>query len=80
MIDGIQTWGVGNWCEIRREYLREWEEVEIKLKCCRLFGKQDLSSYEGWKGTSAEISVEHAKNEAIGQKTKKWVAGVLIDG
>ena len=46
LVEGVLEFGVGHWMQIRRAKLREWDEVEIRLKCARLMGRQDLSCYE----------------------------------
>ena len=78
--EGIAHCGVGNWSEIRRGLLPEWDELEIRLKTCRLFGKQNLTSYTGWKGTEEDIKQEYEKNKQLGAKQpERWKFGLLVD-
>ena len=78
LIEGVVEFGVGHWMQIRRAKLREWDEVEIRLKCARLMGRQDLSEYQDWKGDAAQMEQERAKNKAAADAGKGvWVAGVL---
>ena len=44
---GIERFGVGHWSDIRRNLLPAWEELELKLKACRLLGIQDIAKYKG---------------------------------
>ena len=77
---GVLEFGVGHWMQIRRTHLKEWDEVEIRLKCSRLLGKQDLDSYRDWKGGATEMGEERRKNQAIADGGKgKWICGVLVE-
>jgi len=43
LIIGIQKFGVGNWDEIRKEFLPIWDPVALRIRTMVLFGTQDLS-------------------------------------
>ena len=78
LIEGVQEFGVGHWMQIRRSKLREWDEVEIRLKCARLMGRQDLSSYQDWKGDAAQMAQERANNKAKADAGDGvWICGFL---
>ena len=76
---GIERFGVGHWSDIRRNLLPAWDELELKLKACRLLGAQNLKKYNGWKGGEELIKTELEKNRKIGLSTERWVHGLLID-
>ena len=76
---GIERFGVGHWSDIRRNLLPAWEELELKLKACRMLGIQDIAKYKGWKGTEDMIKVEHEKNKQIGVAAGRWTHGVLVN-
>jgi hypothetical protein len=44
----------------------------------RLFGRQNLQRYKGWKGDEAAIQKEYEKNMAIGTRLNCWKGGVLV--
>ena len=48
-MSSIQHYGICHWSEIRRKLLPEWDEVEIRIKACRLLGIQNIEKYEDWK-------------------------------
>ena len=79
LIEGVLEFGVGHWMQIRRAKLREWDEVEIRLKCARLMGRQDLSCYEDWKGGATEMAQERAKNKQKADNGEGlFIAGCLV--
>ena len=79
LIEGVVEFGVGHWMQIRRAKLREWDEVEIRLKCSRLMGRQDLSEYQDWKGDATQMEQERATNKALAEEGKGvWIAGCLV--
>ena len=78
LLEGIAEHGIGHWCDIRRAKLREWDEVEIRLKAARLLGKQDLSEYKDQRLSAEQIANEHAQNKAAGEAAGNWVAGVVV--
>ena len=78
--EGIQHYGICHWSEIRRKLLPEWDEVEIRIKACRLLGIQNIEKYEDWKGDEKQIREEHEKNQQLGEKKGLWKYGLLIDG
>ena len=79
LLEGLAELGFGHWCDIRRNKLREWDEVEIRLKAARLIGKQDLSEYNNMKLSLEQIQEEKAKNEAAAKAAGKWLGGVLVE-
>mmetsp|Transcript_5803 Transcript_5803/g.6691 ORF Transcript_5803/g.6691 Transcript_5803/m.6691 type:complete len:133 (-) Transcript_5803:297-695(-) len=63
LIIGIQKFGVGNWDEIRKEFLPIWDPVALRIRTMVLFGTQDLSAYKDWKGNKEKIEAERLKNQ-----------------
>jgi hypothetical protein len=77
--EGIELYGVCHWSEIRRKLLPEWDEVEIRIKACRLLGIQNVEKYVNWKGDERQIREEHEKNKKIGEAKGLWQYGLLLD-
>ena len=80
LIEGVVEFGVGQWMQIRRSKLREWDEVEIRLKCARLMGRQDLSSYQDWKGDASDMEKERELNKTKAENGEGlFIAGCLVE-
>ena len=77
--EGIGLYGVCHWSEIRRKLLPEWDEVELRVKACRLLGVQNIETYDNWKGDEKQIREEYEKNKALGEKKGLWKYGLLLD-
>ncbi|KAL0145810.1 Homeodomain-like DNA binding domain-containing transcription factor [Mucor lusitanicus] len=78
LIQGIQQYGIGNWNDIRKELLNEWTSNDLRLKCIRLIGRQNLQLYKDWKGNADEIQQEYENNKRIGSKYGTWKQSVLV--
>ncbi|GAN05507.1 conserved hypothetical protein [Mucor ambiguus] len=78
LIQGIQKYGIGNWNDIRKELLNEWTSNDLRLKCIRLIGRQNLQLYKDWKGNADEIQQEYENNKRVGSKHSTWKQGVLV--
>ncbi|KAL7321239.1 hypothetical protein PS15m_001029 [Mucor circinelloides] len=78
LIQGIQKYGIGNWNDIRKELLNEWTSNDLRLKCIRLIGRQNLQLYKNWKGNADEIQQEYENNKRIGLKYDTWKQSVLV--
>ncbi|CAO0789671.1 unnamed protein product [Mucor circinelloides] len=78
LIQGIQKYGIGNWNDIRKELLNEWTSNDLRLKCIRLIGRQNLQLYKNWKGNAVEIQQEYENNKRIGLKYDTWKQSVLV--
>ena len=46
LIAGVIEFGATNFKEIRREFLKEWTETEIRLRICKLLRYYDLEHYK----------------------------------
>ena len=77
--EGIGLYGICHWSEIRRKLLPEWDEVELRVKACRLLGVQNIETYDNWKGDEKQIREEYEKNKALGEKKGLWKYGLLLD-
>lgn len=51
---------------------------DLRVKCIRLIGRQNLQLYRDWKGNAEDIAREYEANKAIGLKYGTWKQGVLI--
>lgn len=91
LIKGIQKYGIGNWKQIREEFLSEWvtttnyfiptylkEYTELRVKTSSLVGRQSLKLYKGWKGDEEDIQREYKLNYQIGMEFNAW-KGVLVN-
>ncbi|KAL9539696.1 hypothetical protein MBANPS3_010113 [Mucor bainieri] len=78
LIQGIQKYGIGNWNDIRKELLKEWTSNDLRLKCIRLIGRQNLQLYKDWKGNADKIQQEYESNKRIGLKYGTWKQSVLV--
>ncbi|KAI7881047.1 hypothetical protein K492DRAFT_129326 [Lichtheimia hyalospora FSU 10163] len=78
LIEGIEKYGIGNFGEISKELLPKWTTNELRIKCIRLIGRQNLQLYRGWKGNADDIAREYAYNKALGIKHGTLKQGVLV--
>ncbi|SAM05880.1 hypothetical protein [Absidia glauca] len=78
LIKGIEKHGIGNFGMISKESLPDWTTNDLRVKCIRLIGRQNLQLYRGWKGNDADIKREYQRNKAIGLKYDTWKQGVLV--
>ncbi|KAI9318028.1 hypothetical protein BX666DRAFT_1934086 [Dichotomocladium elegans] len=78
LIEGIEKYGIGNFGEVSKELLPKWSTNDLRIKCIRLIGRQNLQLYRGWKGNADDIAREYARNKEIGLKYGTWKQGVLV--
>ncbi|KAI9470484.1 MAG: hypothetical protein EXX96DRAFT_490327 [Benjaminiella poitrasii] len=78
LIQGIEKHGIGHFGEISKELLPKWSTNDLRVKCIRLIGRQNLQLYRGWKGNADDIAREYEKNKEIGLKYGSWKQGVLV--
>ncbi|CAO3608403.1 unnamed protein product [Cunninghamella echinulata] len=78
LIDGIEKHGIGHFGEISKESLPKWSTNDLRVKCIRLIGRQNLQLYRGWKGNADDIAREYEKNKQVGLKYGTWKQGVLV--
>ncbi|KAI8099352.1 uncharacterized protein BX664DRAFT_254275 [Halteromyces radiatus] len=78
LIQGIAKHGIGNFGLISKESMPKWSTNDLRVKCIRLIGRQNLQLYRGWKGNAEDIAREYERNKAIGLKFGTWKQGVLV--
>ncbi|KAI8980795.1 hypothetical protein BDB01DRAFT_795601 [Pilobolus umbonatus] len=78
LIEGIEKYGIGHFGEIAKELLTAWSTNDLRVKCIRLIGRQNLQLYRDWRGNEEDIKREYEKNKEIGLKYKAWKQGVLV--
>lgn len=61
LIAGVIMHGVNSFKEIKKDFLKEWTETEIRLRICKLLRYYDLSHYKDHKFNSAEEILKEAK-------------------
>lgn len=79
LVAGIQQFGVGEWEKIQAHYFKGWDEMDLRMKTCRLLGRQDLRKYHGWKGDRAAMELEYEKNRSEGTSKGLWKFGVFLN-
>lgn len=79
LLEGLKSFGVGEWRTIREKLLPKWEENTLRIKSCRLIGCQNLKRYKDWKASKDQIDAEFSKNKALGERLGCWKAGMLVD-
>ncbi|KAF7725059.1 hypothetical protein EC973_000466 [Apophysomyces ossiformis] len=78
LIQGIEKYGIGHFGEISKELLPKWSTNDLRIKCIRLIGRQNLQLYRDWKGNAQDIAREYERNKAVGLKYGTWKQGVLV--
>ncbi|KAI9291015.1 hypothetical protein K502DRAFT_326485, partial [Neoconidiobolus thromboides FSU 785] len=78
LILGIEQFGIGNFKLIADAHLPDWSVNELRLKACRLIGRQNLQLYKNFKGNEAEILKEWKFNHELGIKYNCWKNSVLV--
>ncbi|KAI8149537.1 hypothetical protein BJV82DRAFT_642114 [Fennellomyces sp. T-0311] len=78
LIKGIEKHGIGSFGDISKESLPKWSTNDLRIKCIRLIGRQNLQLYRGWKGNAEDIQREYQRNKEIGLKYGTWKQGVLV--
>ncbi|OBZ87692.1 hypothetical protein A0J61_04259 [Choanephora cucurbitarum] len=78
LIQGIEQYGIGHFGEISKELLPKWSTNELRIKCIRLIGRQNLQLYRDWKGNADDIAQEYEFNKKIGLEHGGWKQGVLV--
>jgi len=61
LIQGIIKHGPTAFKQIRKDYLKDWTETEIRLRICKLLRFYNLKDYEGTVFTSEEQILAEAK-------------------
>ena len=81
LIKGLCQLGVGKWQAMRDEglVLADRNDNELRIQTMLLFGRQDLSQYENWKGTPDQIELERAANVKLAEEKGLLLHGVLAD-
>jgi len=68
LITGVIRHGATAFKEIKKYFLLDWTETEIRLRICKLLRFYDLKAYEGHKFHTAEqIAAEAKKNREEAQ-------------
>ncbi|KAJ1673045.1 hypothetical protein EV182_005995 [Spiromyces aspiralis] len=78
LIEGIATYGIGHFREISENLLSDWSPNDLRMKCIRLIGRQNLQLYKDWKGDEGAIKREYERNKEIGLKHNAWKGGALV--
>ncbi|KAI7875067.1 uncharacterized protein EV154DRAFT_526790 [Mucor mucedo] len=78
LIEGIEKHGIGHFGEISKESLPKWSTNDLRVKCIRLIGRQNLQLYRDWKGNAEDITREYEANKKIGLEYGSWKQGVLV--
>ncbi|RKP10155.1 hypothetical protein THASP1DRAFT_8833, partial [Thamnocephalis sphaerospora] len=78
LIQGIGKHGIGHFREISEELLPAWSTNDLRVKCIRLIGRQNLQLYRDWRGDAAAIQREYERNRDIGLKLNAWKSGALV--
>jgi hypothetical protein len=78
LIQGIGEFGVGYFADISRRYLSDWSPQDLRSKCQRLLGRQNLQEYKGWRGNAAEVESEYNRNRAVGELFNTWKSNTLV--
>ncbi|RKP26352.1 hypothetical protein SYNPS1DRAFT_14309 [Syncephalis pseudoplumigaleata] len=78
LVRGIEKYGIGHFREIAEEYLPDWSGNDLRLKCIRLIGRQNLQLYRDWRGDAAAIQREYERNRTIGLALNAWKGGALV--
>ena len=61
LIEGVIKFGATQYKFIRKEFLPDWTETEIRLRICKLLRYYDLSDYKDHKFTCEEEIISEAK-------------------
>ena len=61
LIEGVIKFGATQYKSIRKEFLKEWTETEIRLRICKLLRYYELSHYKDHKFTCEEEILKEAK-------------------
>ena len=78
LMQGIQSYGVGNYEKINKKFLPTKNIIEIRLRTCLLLGAHNIEEFKGMKGL-AEIVETRNKNLALGKKCGKLKYGVYLN-
>ncbi|GJQ09917.1 hypothetical protein GpartN1_g1708.t1 [Galdieria partita] len=93
-LDGEKTWGsyewnllktalcsyaVGDWQQIRENFLTRWSEEIIEEQTKYVLGTSDIQSYIGWKATSSsEIDDILEKNRKLAIEEGRWIENLYV--
>ena len=61
LIEGVIEYGATDFKDIRKEYLRDWTETEIRLRICKLLRRYNLEDYKDHKFSCQEEILREAK-------------------
>ena len=61
LIEGVIKCGATSYKSIRKEFLPDWTETEIRLRICKLLRYYDLSDYKDHRFTCEEEIINEAK-------------------
>ncbi|KAI7862926.1 hypothetical protein BDF14DRAFT_1876446 [Spinellus fusiger] len=78
LIKGIEEYGIGHFGEISKELLPKWSSNDLRVKCIRLIGRQNLQLYRDWKGNEEALLREYEYNKDLGLRHGAWKQGVLV--
>ncbi|KAJ1965411.1 hypothetical protein IWQ62_002672 [Dispira parvispora] len=78
LIEGIGLYGIGHFREISEKLLPAWSVNDLRIKCIRLIGRQNLQLYRDWKGTEEDIQREYQRNKDIGLRFSMWKGSCLV--
>ncbi|KAJ1660525.1 hypothetical protein IWQ61_000573 [Dispira simplex] len=78
LIEGIGLYGIGHFREISEKFLPAWSTNDLRIKCIRLIGRQNLQLYRDWKGTEEDIQREYQRNKEIGMRFNMWKGSCLV--
>ena len=69
LTEGVIKYGACQYKQIKKQFLPDWTETEIRLRICKLLRFYNLKDYENTKFQSAEqIHSEATKNREEAQK------------
>ncbi|EME29761.1 uncharacterized protein Gasu_27650 [Galdieria sulphuraria] len=73
------TYAVGEWHQIRENYLTRWSEESIEEQTKYILGVSDIGPYRGWKATSCnEIDEVLEKNRNIAVEQGRWIENLYV--
>ena len=61
LIQGVMRYGACEFKKIKKEYLKEWTETEIRLRICKLLRRYNLEEYRETQFVSKEQILKEAK-------------------
>lgn len=79
LIKGIEEFGVGAWAEIRAKYLKNWSEMDLKLRTGYLLKSFNVDMYNYITYTKEEIEKIAKVNEKEGRDKNKFKYDIYLN-